>query len=80
MKGKKICITTDCTCDLPQSFIKKHNIPTVQTYGTLEEAQKAMEQNELVFPVFVKPRTGSGSVYGKGQGHGRKLAEAGRCR
>lgn len=32
MKGKKICITTDCTCDLPQSFIKKYNIPIVYFY------------------------------------------------
>lgn len=42
--------------------LKKHNIPTVQTFGTLEEAQSAIAQNELSFPVFVKPRTGSGSV------------------
>lgn len=42
--------------------LKEHNIPTVQTYGTLEEAQEAVEKEELTFPVFVKPRTGSGSV------------------
>lgn len=42
--------------------LKKHNIPTVQTFGTLEEAQDAIAQEELSFPVFVKPRTGSGSV------------------
>jgi carbamoyl-phosphate synthase large subunit len=39
-----------------------NGIPTVQTYGTLEEAQNAIEKNKLSFPVFVKPRTGSGSV------------------
>ena len=42
--------------------LKKHNIPTVPTYGTLEEVQAAIEKEELFFPVFVKPRTGSGSV------------------
>lgn len=43
-------------------YLKKHGIPTVQTYGTLEEAKQALEQNDITFPVFVKPRTGSGSV------------------
>ena len=40
----------------------KNNIPTIRTYGTLEEAEDAFEKGELSFPVFVKPRTGSGSV------------------
>ena len=42
--------------------LTKHNIPTVQTYGTIEEAQNAVKEQKLSFPVFVKPRTGSGSV------------------
>ena len=42
--------------------LKKHHIPTVQTYGTLDEAKEAIRNNSLTFPVFVKPRTGSGSV------------------
>jgi carbamoyl-phosphate synthase large subunit len=42
--------------------MRANGIPTVQTYGTLEEAQNAIEKNKLSFPVFVKPRTGSGSV------------------
>lgn len=42
--------------------LKKHNIPTVQTYGTIEETQAAVNEQKLSFPVFVKPRTGSGSV------------------
>ena len=42
--------------------LKKHNIPTVQTYGDLEETQDAVKEQKLIFPVFVKPRTGSGSV------------------
>lgn len=32
MTGKKICITTDCTCDLPKSTIKKYNIHIVYFY------------------------------------------------
>lgn len=42
--------------------LKSHHIPTVQTYGDLEEAKQAMERGEISFPVFVKPRMGSGSV------------------
>lgn len=40
----------------------KHKIPTVMTWGTIEEFYDAYKKNEIVFPVFVKPRTGSGSV------------------
>lgn len=42
--------------------MRKNGIRTVQTYGTLEEFDLAFKQNEINFPVFVKPRTGSGSV------------------
>lgn len=42
--------------------LRKHNISTVQTYGTLEDAKNAIKNNKLSLPVFVKPRTGSGSV------------------
>lgn len=37
-------------------------ISTVMTWGTLEEFNKAREAGKVDFPVFVKPRTGSGSV------------------
>lgn len=40
----------------------KNNIPTVMTWGTLEQFEKAFDAGEVEFPVFVKPRTGSGSV------------------
>lgn len=40
----------------------KHKIPTVMTWGTIEEFYDAYKKNEIDFPVFVKPRTGSGSV------------------
>ena len=32
------------------------------TWGTIEEFYDAYKKNEIDFPVFVKPRTGSGSV------------------
>ena len=43
-------------------FCKNHGIPTVQTYGSIAEFDKARENKEINFPVFVKPRNGSGSV------------------
>ena len=43
-------------------FFNERNINTVPTYGTLDDAMEALNKKELDFPVFVKPRTGSGSV------------------
>lgn len=43
-------------------YLQNHGIPTVMTWGTLEEFDRALKANEVQFPVFVKPRTGSGSV------------------
>lgn len=37
-------------------------IPTVMTWGTIEEFDVARTAGKVDFPVFVKPRTGSGSV------------------
>lgn len=42
--------------------LKANNMPTVMTWGTIEEFEKAYKSGEIDFPVFVKPRTGSGSV------------------
>lgn len=42
--------------------LRKHGIPTVMTWGTLEAFDASYRANEVYFPVFVKPRTGSGSV------------------
>jgi len=42
--------------------MKKNNIRTVKTYSTLEDFDKALKNAEIQFPVFVKPRNGSGSV------------------
>ncbi|MGN0364447.1 MAG: ATP-grasp domain-containing protein [Suilimivivens sp.] len=43
-------------------FLTKHQINTVKTYGTYGEFHRAYEAGEISLPVFVKPRTGSGSV------------------
>lgn len=39
-----------------------YGIPTVMTWGTIDEFDKAKNEGKVDFPVFVKPRTGSGSV------------------
>lgn len=43
-------------------YLCEHGIPTVPTWGTLEEFDAAYKNGIINFPVFVKPRTGSGSV------------------
>ena len=43
-------------------FLSKHNIPTVMTWGSLEDFCEHYTEKKVEFPVFVKPRTGSGSV------------------
>ena len=39
-----------------------HGIPTQDTWGDCTSAMEAVKNGSLSFPVFVKPRTGSGSV------------------
>ena len=46
-------------------FLRKNNINTVRTYSSIEDFTIGYENNEISFPVFVKPRTGSGSVGAK---------------
>lgn len=43
-------------------FLRRHDIPTPLTFGDLPTFMEAMNRGEIRFPVFVKPRTGSGSV------------------
>ena len=40
----------------------ENGIPTVLTYGTLSDFEKAFAAGKISLPVFVKPRNGSGSV------------------
>jgi len=42
--------------------LTNHGIKTPLTWNNIEKFKKAYSNNEVSFPVFVKPRTGSGSV------------------
>ena len=42
--------------------LKRHHINTVLTYDTMEHFMAGYQNGEITFPVFIKPRTGSGSV------------------
>ncbi len=44
------------------SYLNECGVSTVKTYGDFESFELAYKNNEIQFPVFVKPRTGSGSV------------------
>lgn len=43
-------------------FLQEKGINTVQTYSEIDNFYKAYKNKEIDFPVFVKPRVGSGSV------------------
>ena len=43
-------------------YLTAHGVPTPDTWGDYASAMTAVECGRLAFPVFVKPRTGSGSV------------------
>ena len=43
-------------------YLKAHGIRTAMTWGTFAEVKAALDAGEVSLPVFVKPRTGSGSV------------------
>ena len=43
-------------------FLIENGIDTVKTYGIYDEFVEVYKTGEIDFPVFVKPRTGSGSV------------------
>lgn len=57
-------------------FLSEHGIKTVMTWVTLEDFDKALAKKEVKFPVFVKPRTGSGSVGARKIGDYQNLKEA----
>lgn len=46
-------------------YLVKNNINTTLTYGSFEEFKNEFDSQKIYFPVFVKPRTGSGSVGAK---------------
>lgn len=43
-------------------YLKKVGVPTITTYDNFADAKQALDNGTLNFPVFVKPRAGSGSV------------------
>ena len=43
-------------------YLTGKGVNTVKTYGTLEDFDKDYKEGKISLPVFVKPRTGSGSV------------------
>lgn len=43
-------------------YLKEHDYPVIQTYLNYNEAKIAIEKKEVSFPLFVKPRIGSGSI------------------
>lgn len=47
---------------LTQNFLHKHNFSTVPCFLSLEAFVDSYRQNEISFPVYVKPRWGMGSL------------------
>lgn len=43
-------------------YLKENQIPTILTYDSVESFEKGLFNKDIAFPVFIKPRTGSGSV------------------
>ena len=43
-------------------YCVREGVRTVRTWGSLDDALAAVKAGELSYPLFVKPRTGSGSV------------------
>lgn len=43
-------------------YLRSCGVRTAMTWGTYEDVKVAIDAGEVMFPVFVKPRTGSGSV------------------
>lgn len=44
------------------NFLNENGINTVKTYGDIESFKIDLAEKKIDFPIFVKPRTGSGSV------------------
>lgn len=43
-------------------YLEENGILTIKTFGKFEDFKKSYDKGDIKFPVFVKPRTGSGSV------------------
>ena len=47
---------------LTYKFFTENNIPTIKTFISLAEVEKALNNEEITYPVVVKPRFGMGSI------------------
>ncbi len=65
--------TAKCCFDkyLMFQYLFEKGIPTVMTWGSIDDFEAALKNKKVSFPVFVKPRKGSGSV------GARKIADLG---
>lgn len=43
-------------------FMRNHDFNCAETYNTIQDFEKALGNNKLCFPVFIKPRKGSASL------------------
>ncbi len=57
-------------------YLLSKGIRTVRTYGSILEFEEGFSRGEISFPVFVKPRTGSGSVEARVIEDRKRLMEA----
>lgn len=66
--GSKLIVSDESVIDIcfdkwkTFNFFIKNNIPTPLTYVSYNEALKALNKNEIHFPLIVKPRWGSASI------------------
>ncbi len=59
--------TADLCLDkyLMYEYLEENGIPVVPTYNNLDAFNTALKNKEINFPVFIKPRTGCGSIGAK---------------
>jgi carbamoyl-phosphate synthase large subunit len=43
-------------------FLRAHDLPTPESYLTLDDARRALERGDLRFPLLIKPRWGTSSI------------------
>lgn len=66
--GAKVIVSSEKVIDITFDKLKTFNflsdigLETPRTYTTLEAAEKALDNNEINFPLVVKPRWGSASI------------------
>lgn len=46
-------------------YLQRYTIPTIMTWNSIDEFDEIFQKGDVIFPVFVKPKCGSGSVGAK---------------